>query len=377
MTRWVAACLVVVAGAWALPARADEGVVEITATGEGITPGEARKAALRKALEQGGRSEIFSHSEVQDFQLIKDTIIARAQGIVTEYRIVEERPAVGGSFLCTIRAKVSHSAVASAWGAVQNVLQQIGRPGVMVMITERIDGTVDNSSILESKIEERLIKAGFDVYAGEQVRAIAHREADDASAGNNVAKLQAIAKSFGTQIFITGAANANAAGVRNVHGELAAMYNGDCAIKMYYTDTGRLLASESIPNWRGGARGVNEQSLQAGKKALANAGEVVVEKVYATVMEQWSTAISAGRETRVEVEGLQFADALKIKRMLESTEGIDEVHYEFTKGIATYRLLGQLSTEELAERLVGAEWRPLVEIVDVKMNRIQAKKPVT
>jgi copper chaperone CopZ len=359
------------------PAFADEDVVEVTVTGEGLSKEAARNDALRKALEQGGKAEIFSHSQVENFELIKDTIYSRAEGIVTDYKILEESEGMGGTYVCKILAKVSKSAVASTWGAVQNVLDQIGRPGVMVLITEKIDGVVDNSSILESKIEEKLIKAGFDVYAGEQVRAIAKKEAEDAAAEDNIAKMQAIAKDFGTQIFVTGAANANAAGVRDLYGEPTAMYNGDCVVKMFYTDTGRLLASESLPSWRGGARGIHTLSPQAGKMALSNAGEAVVEKVYNTVMKQWATQISAGGDIRIEVEGVNVADAIKIKKKLEAIPGIEKVHYKFTKGIATYRIVGKMTAESLTEQLVEGDWAPLIEIVDVKLNRIQAKKPGT
>jgi hypothetical protein len=375
--RMVRVLLMAAVAIWATPALADEDVVEITATGEGLSKEAALNAALRDALEKGGKAEIFSHSEVENFELIKDTIYSRAEGIVTDYKILEESEGIGGTYVCKILAKVSKSAVASTWGAVQNVLDQIGRPGVMVLITEKIDGVVDNSSILESKIEEKLLKAGFDVYAGEQVRAIAAKEAEDAAAEDNIAKMQAIAKDFGTQIFITGAANANAAGVRDLYGEPTAMYNGDCVVKMYYTDTGRLLASESLPSWRGGARGIHTLSPQAGKMALSNAGEAVVEKVYNTVMQQWATQISAGGEIRIEVEGLNVAEAIQIKKKLEATPGIEKVHYKFTKGIATYRIVGKMTAESLTEQLVEDEWKPLIEIIDVKLNRIQAKKPGT
>ena len=76
----------------------------------------------------------------------------------------------------------------------------VGRPGIAVFILERIDGVVQDSSILESKIENRLLEAGFDVYAGEQIRAIAAKEGADAEAEMNPAKMQAVAKNFGTQI---------------------------------------------------------------------------------------------------------------------------------------------------------------------------------
>lgn len=351
-------------------------VVEVEAEGQGITEEEARRDALRHALEKGAVNEISSRSQVENFELIRDTIYARADGIITDFKILEQGDGVGGVKFCKIRAKVSKSAVALTWGEVQNVLDQIGRPAIAVYIQEKIDGMPQDGSILESKIEERLLKAGFDVRAGAQLRAIAEKESMDASSEGNVAKMQAIAKDFHTQIFITGFAHADAAGVKELAGEPTAMYNGGGEIKMFYTDTAQLLASESLANWRGGARGFRDVSPQAGKQALANAGEELVERCYRTVMKNWATRISAGGELTLEIEGMAMGDAIKLKKKIkEISDKIVSVDGpSATKGVMTFRIKAKMTAETLAEYLVEGEWATLIEIVDLKSNRIQAKK---
>lgn len=366
-----------VACSWtSLRVQAQGEVVEVTVTGEGMSEDSARNDALRKALEQGGGVEISSHSQAENFQLVRDTIYARADGLVTDYKILEQGDAAGGIKFCKIKAKVSKSAIASTWGEVQNVLDQIGRPGVAIYILERIDGIVQDSSIMESQLENRLLKAGFNVYAGAQLRALGERESADAASEANVAKVQAIAKDFGTQIFITGTAQANSAGVKEVAGEPTTMYNGDGMIKMFYTDSAQLISSESLANWRGGARGFHTVSPQAGKKALENAGQELVERLYVTCMKQWATRISAGGELTIEVEGMSVADALKFKKKLQeiNPDKIKNVNQSTTKGIATFRVKAQMTAEELAEYLVRDDFAAIIEIVDLKTNRIQAKK---
>jgi hypothetical protein len=351
-------------------------VVEVTVTGEGLSEDSARNDALRRALEQGGGVEISSRSHAENFQLIRDTIYARADGIITDYKILEQGDAAGGIKYCKIRAMVSKSAIASTWGEVQNVLDQIGRPGIAVFILERIDGVVQDSSILESQLENRLLQAGFNVYAGEQMRAVAEKESAAAASDGNLVKVQAIAKDFGAQIFITGTAQADAAGVRELAGEPTAMYNGDGMIKMFYTDTAQMIGSESLANWRGGARGFHTQSPQAGKKALENAGQELVDRLYQTSMKSWATRISAGGELTIEVQGMSVADALKFKKKLQdiNPDKIKNVNQSTTKGLATFRIKAQMTAEELAEYLVGDDFASLIEIVDLKTNRIQAKK---
>ena len=362
----------IVLAIFALPAVAED-IVKVTVTGKGISADAARNDALRRALEQGGKTEITSQSQVENFELIRDTIYTRAAGIIKDYKVLEECDGAGGIKYCRIEAKVSKSAVATAWGEVQNVLDQIGRPKVMVWIDETIDGAIQTSSILESKIEEKLVKSGFDVYAREQIDAITQRESADAAAEDDVAKMQALAKDFDCQVFIRGHGNANAAGVEDLYGVKAAMYNCDVQAKTYYTDTARLLASESEPNIRRGARGQMVHSPQAGKSALSASGQTIIDKTYVTVMESWATQISAGGEIRLEISELKVPQAIKIKKLLAAMEGVEKVHYRMTKGIANYRIVAKMTAETFTEYLVEPEWEALIEITDVKLNRIQAQ----
>lgn len=376
-TSWIVFLLTLTPAATLLHAQNAADVVEVETTGEGISEDSARRDALRKALERGAGVEIASRSEAQNFELIRDTIYARADGIVTDYKVLDQGEAAGGTWYCKIRAKVSKSAVASSWGEVQNVLDQIGRPAIAVFIQEKIDGRLQDSSILQARIEERLLKAGFDIRAGDHLQALAEKEKLDASVEGNIAKALAIAKDFHTQIFITGTAQADAAGVRELAGEPTAMYNGDAMIKMFYTDTGQLVATESLANWRGGARGFYDRSPQAGKKALENAGEELVERCFQSVMRQWATRISAGGEITLEIEGLSVADGLRLRKKLRDIDPDRIVSVDgpsSTKGIATYRIKAKMTAETLAEYLIDGEWADLIEIVDLKSNRIQAKK---
>lgn len=357
-------------------AMVEDDVKTVTVTGTGISERAARHDALRNALEQGAGVEISARSEVRDFALIRDTIYARADGIVTDFEILEQGDATGGVKFCRLRATVSRKAVASHWGELQNVLEQVGRPGVAVYIDERIDGVLQESSILETQIEHRLLEVGFNVYAGSQLRAIAERESADAAANGNVAKMQAIAKNFGARIFITGTAGADAAGVRDLAGQAVAMYNCDAAIKMYHTDTGQLLASESLANRRGGARGFNQHSRQGGKKALENAGAELVEACYQNVMKRWATRISAGGELVLEVEGMRMIDVIKLRKKLLDLDPdrIRAVNHSLSKGVATFRIKARMTAEELAEHLVADDWAAIIEVIDLSANRLQAKK---
>lgn len=360
-----------VPSAAAVPAGND--IVEVDAQGEGATRDEALRAALRAALERGGRTEIFSQTDVENFQVMHDTIIARAQGLVKDFKVLEEKALDGGGFKLRIRARVSKSVLAATWAELQNVLRQVGRPKVLVWINEKIDDRLQDESLLESQIEERLLKSGFDLVARKAVEAAKRKDLAAATASRDTAKLQALAKEFEAHLFIAGTANAHHAEATSVYNVPMVAYNCDAEVKAYYTDTGKLLASKGLPNQRGLARGRNQYSPQAGRQALENISSALVDAIYQQVMEQWTTAIGAGGELMLEVDGLKFAQANRLRKALEDMDKIRHVNMDYTQGTAKYRINTPLTAQDLAERLSEGEFAKLIEITDLKLSRIQAK----
>jgi len=383
-TQHLAAYLVVAAIAATLaqqPPAAETRTVKVTA--EGYNRDDALQQALRKALEQGAGVQLAGYSQVENYTLIRDTIYSRAAGIVTDYRILKgPEEAAGGMWEVTIEATVRPDAVAQAWGEVQNVLDQIGRPRILVWIDEKIDGQLQPQSVVESGIEELFVKAGFDLVAREAAEDLRKREAADASDEKNAAKLARLAKDAGAHIFIRGYANADRAGLEDLYGVPAAFYNCDVQAKVYATDTARLLASETVPVTRRGVRARREFSPQAARAALVAATfpqnpqrrePTLATKLFESVMQQWATQISAGGDIALEVEGIDFKTYIALKKALAELQRVRSVDGDFTLNTGLFRIKAQMRAETLAELLTEKPFDAWIEVVDLKPNRIQAK----
>jgi hypothetical protein len=363
------------------PTIAEPKTVRVTA--EGYDRDDALKRALRKALEQGAGVQLAAYSQVANYELIRDTIYSRAAGVVSDYRIVEEREGAGGTVVMTIEATVRPDAVAATWGEVQNVLDQIGRPRIMVWIDEHIDGRLQKDSIVAARIEEMFTKAGFDLVSKEALDDIRRRAKLEAEAERNAAKLAELAKDCGAHILIRGTANANRAGLENLYGIPAAFYNCDVQARVYYADTGKLLASESLPQTRAGVRSRKEFSPQAARSALVRATfpeadnpamrPPLASRIYQAVMEQWATQISAGGDIELEIQGLDFKAYVQIKKTLGDVRHVQRVDGDFTKGIGKFRIKADVSAETLAEQLTDPPFDAWLEVTDLKLNRIQAR----
>lgn len=363
------------------PSMADAKTVRVTA--EGYNRDDALKRALRMALEQGAGVQIAAYSHVANYELIRDSIYSRAAGVVRDYRVLEEKAGAGGTTIVTVEATVRSDAVAATWGEVQNLLDQIGRPRIMVWIDERIDGALQKDSIVAARIEQMFTKVGFDLVAKEAIDDIRRRAHAEAKVEGDAAKLAELAEDIGAHLLIRGAANANRAGVENIYGVPAAFYNCDVQARVYYTDTGKLLTSESLPVTRAGTRSRHAFSPQAARAALVQATFPEVDhpaappplanRVYEAVMEQWSTQITAGGDIELEIQGLDFRAYVNIKKALADVANVKRVDGDFTKGIGKFRIKADLSAETLAERLTDAPFEAWLEVTDLKLNRIQAK----
>ncbi|UCF33842.1 MAG: hypothetical protein JSV78_00750, partial [Phycisphaerales bacterium] len=137
------------------------------------------------------------------------------------------------------------------------------------------------------------------------------------------------------------------------------------------------IASEPLPTKRGGARGYFTHSPQAGKKAIDNAGEELVENLYYNAMRNWATQISYGGELELEIQGLTPVQVLMVKKKLMEIDKVERVNTDRTKDLAKFRIRAMMTAEDLTMYLIGEDWADLIDpnSLDWKVNRIQAKAP--
>jgi len=108
----------------------------ITAVGEGITRKQAIQSALRAAIEQGVGTYLSSESVVQNFMLINDTILSRAQGYIKQYSIEKEKRTTDGLVRVTVKALVTLNSIKNDLMAIGVLLAQVGKPKILVIPKE-------------------------------------------------------------------------------------------------------------------------------------------------------------------------------------------------------------------------------------------------
>ena len=368
MARWL--CAVGVLGglltATPLQAQQNDNLVEVTVAGIGLTREEAVNDALRKAVEEGAGAFISSQSDMQDFMLVRDTVLVRSAGFVHSREVLEavEDP-IEGSWEVTVKVVVSIQGVEDTWAVVKNLLDQMGRPVVMVAITETIDGQAQADSTVQTRIEGLLLESGFRLVNKEQLSEIERRDIEAAVLENKPEVIQAIAQRFGAQVFITGSTAAARGSGAPAYGVDLKRYGADGDLKCYRSDTAELLSSRN-----GRTFGVDRTVRLAAKKAVEQLGDEVAPIILRDILGFWQDALQGRGAAKLIVEGVDYDQAMDIEDALAEIEDITSVDTSFNEPLVEYQLESAIPAERLA-RIIRQEVDGL-RITSVSQNVIKA-----
>jgi copper chaperone CopZ len=351
----------------ALAVAADGDTTAVTVVGEGMSKDEAILDGKRKAVEQVF-VKIYSSSEVKDFVLVKDTILTRAAGFVRKYDVVSTDQAEDGVVSVKMQVVVTTQPINDMWGVVTNLLKDVGRPKIMVFLAEKIDGTLQDSSTVQTRIEERLLASGFLLVDRAQIEAIDQKNLQAAIAEDNPAVVQAIARKFNAQIFVTGAVNATTGGVKSLYGRAMHVYEAEANLRVFRSDTAQLLSAQPGQ----ATRGVKDVARSAAKQALDAQGQQLAPKITYDILRFWQEALGGRGEVQLKVEGVSFGDVIKIKNLLQTVKGVKDVTSNFHKPTVDFSIQADTNAQTLAERIAEA-LDGVIEIEDVSQNVIKAK----
>jgi hypothetical protein len=346
----------------------DANLVEVTVNGSGLSQEEAISDAKRKAVEQGAGAHIFSESKTRDFVLIKDTVLVKSAGFVQKFTIIgTPKKTEDGAIELQAKVVVSIKGIVDTWGVVTNLLTEMGRPKVMVVINERIDQWSQEKSTLQTGIENRLLKSGFLLVNSKQIKAIDRKNMQAAVAADKPDVIQAIAKQYGAQLFITGTAEATSGGIWRYAGVKFFRYGAVCNVTCFRSDTAQVLSSRKDS--------AQQSDRATGKiaafRALSICGERIAPKIRTDILEFWMEVFSGRGEVQIIIEKIKASAYFKLKKVLKGVKGVTQVNGKLASSVATISIQCDSNAEKLAE-ILAEQFEDLFEITDISQNVIKA-----
>ncbi|MEW6355993.1 MAG: hypothetical protein AB1696_06700 [Planctomycetota bacterium] len=348
------------------------GVKKVTAVGKAPAgnPGaedEAVQQALRLAVEQATGVFVAGQTETQNFQLVKDRVMAKASGFVFEHKIIKKW-IDAGILHVQVYAVVSLDRFADEWAAIREALLTEGMPLFMVIVSEEINGRFDLGHAAENAILKVFIDKGFPPVDKAQIEQNRERDLTKANLAGDMQAIAAFGARYGAQIVIVGQATTGPPEVNNVYGVNTTFYHANVEVRAVRTDDAGIIASEAA-NVRKGATNPHG----AAKAALATAGEEAGVKLVDSVMKNWQQRATQGRRIQVMISECDFKSYVMLKKLLGNVSAVNHVWpKEYANKVAMFDLEATINAETLAERLMALEGVPL-DVVQLLPNRIDLK----
>ena len=355
-----------------LPAGAAQKTVVVEGE-SAISREDARRQALRSAVEQGAGVFIHSQTEVESFELKKDKILSRTEGYVTRYTLLDARKQ-GGVHRVRLRAVVSLDKIKDDLIAMQILMAALDLPLVMVIVEEEYIGMESpGTRYAEAQLVGALKQRGFELVDQAQLQDANLRAMARLAFQGGTAPDKQWAMGSGAQYIVLGQAVVEDKG-EAVAGVALRSIQATLRLKVVQTQTGAVLgsavrdrAAAHISSGRGASR-----ALQMTVDDLVDA--YLVDRITCSFQDYlnngaplilYATGVKTFRQYKLVAETLE-----DLELVVTSRKG----QWKKSTGLLVMNLRVKGTSEEVAElldsRQVGDH---TLEVVDFEPDRLDLK----
>jgi hypothetical protein len=368
-SRWGAAVVVILA-ALILPGPVTADVEEIatvTASGSSLVVKDdvpdARKGAVldakRNAVDQVG-SQVIAKTVVENFELVKDLIITKADGYIHRYNILEEGRK-GQDYSVRISADVSSSALIDDATLIYN---EMDKPRLMVVIPEVRGDEIIPTSQAETRVIQFFLEKGFSLV--DQSMALQNIRKDELrkiAEGDSQAAAK-VGLRAGAEAVVIGSASLG--GAESVRGVLYAS-RSTVSLKAIRTDNAMIYA---VSNQSGTEADATEESAQ--RKALDTASTQAARDVFWKLVKKWNEETISGTEIEMVLSGVTFSSLKSFAAGVRDMKGVSEViqrSFDVPTAILTVKYQGDAM--RLADQLDSGDLEDFdLEVTSVTKGKV-------
>lgn len=338
------------------------GIAAIQNGNLGLAKDEALKDAKRVAVQEVLGSVVSARSDVKNFQLVKQTVTSKSEGMIETFEILSAAAASDAEYQVKIKAKVSMALINQT---IEEVVASQGKPRMMVILEEKFNGAADDHKVAQTEIEAQFISAGFPFVDRSTVEKIVkknRKKISDALGGNNSAARE-LGVDAGAEIILVGSSRVKEAG--KISGSQLISVQADLNVRVIDINTGKILTADQQ---HGAYPHINAESggVQAVKKAVTP----LREKLVADIVSLWD--INRGNTIALLVTGLDYEKLMVLRgELTEKVRGVKAVNPKGSAGkAAKLEIEFEGSSFDLADRLLTSGLSIKLKIGDVKPNAL-------
>ena len=336
------------------------GMSLISGGDRGVALDQAKKVALREAVEIGVGTLVSAETRVENFALIEEHVLTRTDGYIKSYKVIKQGPIDDQTYQVEIDAVVELGNIHENLDALELLIAHAGNPYILCMGRDRYEFGEErvrdfSATILRGQLQraserfnlasplrveqgmlERAAQLGFEQGADIAIRAEALvREATDIQVPFAGASLQSL-------------------GMRSV--------TADLRIEALWTDTGEIFAALSDSE-----RGADINLSTAGEKAVRTGMKKLSAELIRHLVENWREKMYSGRMVKVVVNGDSKHIGYFESAFPGLLAGIEKIYRRsFSEGKAVFDVRSKDTGFSIARALIAKG----LEGVDIEILRV-------
>jgi DNA-binding cell septation regulator SpoVG len=340
-----------------------EGSAAIHKNFKDIARDRAIENAQRNAVEQAVGVMISSRTEVENFTVKLDQILAEAEGFINSYSIVSEKHD-GRTYTVVIDADVGTGRLQERMKAIRLIVARKAKPRLMIVFS----GREAKDALAESVMSRYFMEQGFRLVDAETARK--NREIDEMDrAGGDLRKLSRMARGLGAEVLVAGRVETatSAFTISNIE-----MHSNKVTVsaKVINGDTGEVIATDSAAASKPGVKGDWKDITGEATGKLSRA-------LFDGILNRWSADLAKAATFKLVLSGLRSYDDLALFKELMSHEvkGYREAHQRsFSRGQVDLDVEVKGTIQGFADDLAALSFKSrTVKILEITQNRIRAK----
>lgn len=334
---------------------------------------QAKRAALRQAVEEGVGVLISSQTRVQNFAIIQDDILSRTDGYIKEYRITEHGPSDETTYQVEIEAVVGLGDLHESLDALDLLIESVENPVIICLGRERLrgeNGLIDQKwGILASELRRGLRQANKHFHLAAPVGDFGGEAFDAGAAAGD------LGQDLGASIVVRGEAEMQPASgikvplasstLREIGVQSAVV---QLRVEALWADSGEIFATLSTVER---AAAVTIQA--AYEKGIRSGAEKLTDQLVERLAEDWREKAYSGRLLRLVIEGKRERLTLFEREFPARVGGIEKLYpRSYSGGRGVYDARSQHTGFQVARSLVAREWEGMdIEVVQVTPNSLK------
>ena len=346
---------------------------------------DAKKRALRDAIEQAAGVRIDADTVAVNNQLVRDQVFANSSGYVKKFELLDKK-VDKGVVTVRVKAEIITDNLERDIQAARDLVKRAGRPKVIILVQEQtipVDGkTTLNSNTVATVLSETFKTDGYDLkdpaFAAGKVRIGAAIGPAEAKEIGDLSKAQFIL--YGTASFRHQTMDVDPQRTGMLDKAPIFPVTGEYDLSLFSTDDGTLITKVSEQLRFNKPEQVTQNALisyEYTSMALVKLrkGEIAA-SIRKGILEHLRNQFVNGHAISMTVAGLESFGATKdFKKSVDAMKGIKETTQDgFANGKASYRVTYLGNAQELAEQLEGSTFkRRKLNVLSVSSNTVEVQ----